>query len=498
MIMKRINLNYIQIATLLLLTLLTACSKKIDITPQFSLDGSKPLTSLDQADFVLTGTYNSFLGGGYFNSVPTANTAGQTLQPASFSGLPDMMSDDLVETFEDFPNYRKASEWTYTADEANVQITFANCYNVISGVNIILRDVDNLSAIEPDRANNIKGQALAIRAMAHFDLLRYFATTFDRNSTELGIAYIKTYDATGKPSRNSIKECYDNIFADVNAAITAFNASGSSSGDVSRIDVNAAYALKARASLYAGLWQDAADASTLLIDQFSLANMDDFPGIWTDDNDEEVIWKVKFQSVNDGTPYENVFFARGNKSLYRPTLTIDALYDAANDVRHDTYIANVGTFNGIGHDPRLAVIKHRGKSPASATEGGGFVDWKVFRVAEFYLSRAEANFQLGNEASALADLNALRTARIIGFVDGTETGSALLDAIKLERRKELAFEGHRFFDLKRWDKTQIDRCGEIDSPSSICELDHSSRAWAWPIPETEISANPNMIQNPGY
>jgi hypothetical protein len=496
--MKRINLKYINVAVLLLFTMLTSCSKKIDITPQFSLDGSKPLTTLDQADFVLTGAYNSFLGGGYFSSIPTINTAGQSLQPASFSGLPDMMSDDLVETFEDFPNYRKASEWTYTADEPNVQITFANCYNVISGVNIILRDIDNLNAAEPDRANNIKGQALTIRAMAHFDLLRYFATTFDRNSGELGVAYIKTYDATGKPSRNTIRECYDNIFADINDAITAFNASGASSGDVSKISINAAYALKARASLYAGQWQDAADASTHLIDQFPLAGIDDFPGIWTDDNDEEVIWKVKFQSVNDGTPYENVFFARGNKSLYRPTLTIDGLYDAANDVRHDTYIATIGSFNGIAHDPRLAVIKHRGKSPASATEGGGFVDWKVFRVAEFYLTRSEANFQLGNEADALADLNALRAARIIGFVDGTESGSALLDAIKIERRKELAFEGHRFFDLKRWDKTPIERCGEADSPSSICELVHTSRSWAWPIPETEISANPNMAQNPGY
>ncbi|MEO8769351.1 MAG: RagB/SusD family nutrient uptake outer membrane protein [Ferruginibacter sp.] len=495
--MKKINFKYIHLVTLLAFIFITSCSKKIDLQPQFSLDGSKPLASLDQADFVLTGSYNRFLGAGYFNSIPTINST-DALQPASFSGLPDMMSDDLVETFEDFPNYRKASEWTYTSDDQNVQITFANCYNVISGVNIILRDIDALSAEDNGRANNIKAQALTIRAMAHFDLMRYFAPTFDRNSTELGVAYVKEYNATGKPTRNTIKDCYDNIFLDISDAIAAFNAGTGATGDDSRLSLNAAYALKARASLYAGQWQDAVDASTTLINEIPLADINDFPGIWTDNNEEEVIWKVKFQSVSDGTPYENVFYARGNKSLYRPTLSIDGLYDASNDVRHDTYIATVGTFNGIGHDARLAVIKHRGKSPASTTVGGGFVDWKVFRVAEFYLTRAEANFQLGHESDALADLNALRTARIIGFVDGTESGSALLDAIKLERRKELAFEGHRFFDLKRWDKTPIERCGEADSPSSICELIHTSRAWAWPIPETEISANPNMVQNPGY
>ena len=125
--------------------------------------------------------------------------------------------------------------------------------------------------------------------------------------------------------------------------------------------------------------------------------------------------------------------------MYRPTLEIDALYDLA-DIRYDSYIANIGTFNGIAHTPRLAVIKHRGKSPASVNEGGGFVDWKVFRVAEFYLTRAEANYMLGNETEALADLNAIRTARILGFIDGTESGAALLDAIKLERRKEVPSE----------------------------------------------------------
>ncbi|MFT3911141.1 MAG: RagB/SusD family nutrient uptake outer membrane protein [Ferruginibacter sp.] len=495
--MKRINFKYIHLVTLLALFFIASCAKKIDLQPQFSLDGSKPLESLDQADFVLTGSYNRFLGSGYFNSIPTANSA-DALQPASFSGLPDMMSDDLVETFEDFPNYRKSSEWTYTSDDANVQITFANCYNVISGVNIILRDIDALSTEEPGRANNIKAQALTIRAMAHFDLLRYFATTFDRNSTEPGVAYIKTYDATGKPPRNTIKECYDNIFSDINDAIAAFNAATVSTDDDSKLSLNAAYALKARASLYASQWQDAVDASTQVIAQVPLADISDFPGIWTDDNEEEIIWKVKFQSVSDGTPYENVFFARGNKSLYRPTLEVEGLYDAANDVRHDTYIASVDTFNGIAHTPRLAVIKHRGKSPGAPKEGGGFVDWKVFRVAEFYLTRAEANYALGNEAAALDDLNALRTARILGFVPGTESGQALIDAIKLERRKELAFEGHRFFDMKRWDKTPMNRCAETDSPSSICDLDHNNRAWAWPIPETEISANPNMVQNPGY
>lgn len=495
--MKRMSVKYLPLL-LLMIGVLGSCSKKIDLEPEFTLDGSKPLASLDEAAFALTGAYNGFLGAGYFNSIPTVNTVNISLQPAAFSGLPDMMSDDLVETFEDFPNYRKMSDWTYTSDELNIQIIFANCYNIISGVNIILRDIDGLSGADPGRANEIKAQALTIRAMVHFDLLRYFAPEFDRNSQALGVAYVKSYDVTNKPARNTVKECYDNIFADIDAAIAAYNSGDGSSATLTSLDINGAQALSSRVSLYAGMWQQCIDASSILISQLPLADMSEFPGIWTDESDAEVIWKVSFQSVNDGTPYENVFFARGNKSLYRPTLEIDGLYDADNDIRYDSYIANVGDFNGISHVPRLAVIKHRGKSPASDQEGEGFVDWKVFRVAEMYLNRAEAYFESGNEMAALDDLNAIRTARIVGFIPGMESGQALLDAIKTERRKELAFEGHRFFDLKRWDRTEIDRCGETDTPSSICNLSPTSRAWALPVPETEINANTNMQQNPGY
>ena len=250
--MKSILRKYKLLLAILAIVFIASCAKKIDTTPEFQLDGSQPLKSLDEADFVLKGSYNSFLGGGYFNSIPTLNSP-QVLQPASFSGLPDMMSDDLVETFEDFPNYKKSSEWTYTADDINVQITFANCYNVISGVNIILRDIDALTSEDTERANDIKAQALTIRAMVHFDLLRYFALDLSRNATTAGIAYVKTYDVIAKPARLSVKESYDNIFTDINDAISAFESASASTGDLSRIDQNVAYALLARTSLYAGL-----------------------------------------------------------------------------------------------------------------------------------------------------------------------------------------------------------------------------------------------------
>jgi hypothetical protein len=111
-----------------------------------------------------------------------------------------------------------------------------------------------------------------------------------------------------------------------------------------------------------------------------------------------------------------------------------------------------------------------------------------------YLIRAEAYANNGLEGLALADLNTLRAARINGFVPGTETGAALLAAIFAERRKELVAEGHRWFDLKRTSRT-VER---LTNCNVFCLLEPTAREWVWPIPQSEILANPNMEQTTGY
>jgi hypothetical protein len=284
---------------------------------------------------------------------------------------------------------------------------------------------------------------------------------------------------------------YDNIFTDLSAAAAALadvdqpvNTSARS-----RIDLLAVRAMQARVNLYAGQWQDAINAASPVIAARPLASAAEFPLIWTDKTNTEILWAVSFETVADGVPYDNVYFVRGNRAEFKPAAQLLALYDQTNDVRYASYFTNTGG--------RLVVAKHIGRDNGS--NRNGVVNWKSYRVAEMYLIRAEANYRLNKETEARADLNALRAARITGFTAGNETGAALLNAILLERRKELAFEGDRFFDLKRLNKTAINRCpSTIDSPSTICQLPSTSRAWAWPIPFDETNVNPNVLQNPGY
>lgn len=480
----------INIGFFFLIILFVACSKKIEIKPEYQLDGSSPLATIKEADNVLTGAYDGFQSGDYYRSNGPSG---------AYSVVPDIMGDDLIETRESLGNYQTQAEWRYASTEDDIQATWLGAYNIISGVNIILRDIDNIASQDPKAANRIKGQALAIRAHVHFDLLRYFGESLDGNSADRGIPYVTKFDVKAKPGRSTVKESYEKILADLAEAATLLSGEldkpiNTDEGKT-RIDWLVVKAIQARVNLYAGQWQAAVDAATAIISQKELSSIDNFPLIWNDKSMEEVLWSVSFENKQDGVVYDNVFFASGNRSIYRPAQGLTALYDQANDVRYSSYMATVDTLNDIVRTPRLVVIKHLGKGDAT----DGVVNWKAYRVAEMYLIRAEANFRLNKQTEALDDLNELREHRIDGFMPGTETGNGLLTAIMTERRKELAFEGHRFFDFKRWNKTPINRCASnTDTPSTICSLASDSRSWAWPIPFNETIVNPNIQQNDDY
>jgi len=252
------------------------------------------------------------------------------------------------------------------------------------------------------------------------------------------------------------------------------------------IDINGVNAIMARVFLYSNQLDSAIKYSTLVINAIPLASRTNFPNIWTDASTSEVVWSVSF-NAGEGRIGDNVYFVPNNRSSYRPNPTLITTYDQANDVRYSSYFQV--------RSNRLVVSKYLAKA-AQVSRPDGIVNFKAFRTGEMYLIRAEAFARKGgvNEVAAVADLNTLRSTRIAGFVAGVETGTALMNAIELERRKELICEGHRWFDLKRTSKT-ISR----SNCSVFCTLSAADRSWTWPIPIAEINANSNILpQNPGY
>src|SRR5690606_22445509 len=116
-----------------------------------------------------------------------------------------------------------------------------------------------------------------------------------------------------------------------------------------------------------------------------------------------------------------------------------------NDIRFEAYTISAVTLDGTTAIPLNSIRKLLGKNGAT----NGQADWKIFRAEEAQLNKAEALFNLGQEGPARAALDVVRNQRYTSFAGG-ETGTALRDAIRLERRLEFAFEYQRYFDLKRW------------------------------------------------
>lgn len=475
------------------------CSKKevVDLYPEFSLDAIVNPSSMKQVEEVLLGAYSGFRNGNYYGSGSGTG--------AGWAMMPDVLSDNLYETLQSLANSRTMADWTYQANTGQVSSFYSAPYAVIASANIVLRDIDKFTTSANQlQANRIKGQAYAIRALAHFDLFRYFAIRYDRNSTDVLALYYSTQftvSPSDKPARMPNKQYYDSLFSDLSKAVTLLQNIDAPINAVSGLtrpylDLPAVYAIQARAYLYASMWPEAIAAATSAINLRPLVNLDQaaFSGMYNQTTRGEIIWNVQFESGQSG-PTFLVYFATNSRSYFRPALEIATTTGTtgliqSNDIRYSAFFSTVSG--------GLAVTKYKGKGTVS----DGNMNFIALRTGELYLIRAEARARNNQEALALDDLNALRAARITGYVPAVGvTGASLLDAIANERRRELVAEGHRFFDLKRTTRTitRGSTCGNTAlSPAGDCTLLPTDREWALPIPESVRNANENAAQNTGY
>ncbi len=461
-----------------------SCTGVVEVNPTHILDESNALRIIDNYESALNGAYSQ---------LRLVNSYGRNQ-----SSIPDMMTDNLSESGENLPQgTRGIVDWQQAADNAAIEGQWLTNYSIINATNVILNGIDAVASTNQRAANRIKGQALALRALGHFDLLKWYANSYERNSSDPAVAIItapSTLNPDLRPPRATVREVYDQIFRDLNEAaqlLASTDRAINTAANRSRIDATVVSALLARVSLYAGQWADAIRFSTEVINRIPLASRAQFPGIWTDANIAEVVWHITF-NPGEGGPALEVYSPATDRASYDASPDLVALYDQANDVRFASYITQGFRLRIPRASNRYVVTKYLGKGAVR----DGVANFKVFRTAEMLLIRAEANARSGNNAAALNDLNLLRVARITGVQPGTETGAALLDAIANERRKELFVEGHRWFDLKRTTRT-IARQG-CRPPATACNLAANSPRWTWPIPTNELNANSNMTQNNGY
>lgn len=447
----------------------SSCSKQLDLQPSDTIDDSKAFQTVADLNGGLLGAYASLNGTTITNVSLTSDEC--TLPGENSTG-------------RGVATYR----WQYDGSSGTITAGWGYGYVTIDRVNRVLNYVDKVSSKPADAGikNQYKGELLALRAYSHFELLRNFASKYEASA--MGVPYMET-SVVSKPTRLSFGETIAKVKADLLAAKALIPASFS---DNTRITLKAVSAIQARVALYEKNWDDAIKYSTEAINATPLAGSGTFGGIWTDASNDEVIWKLK-RVESDSERLGDFYFDIKNIVLYAPAFELINTYDKVNDVRYAAYIKFDNT-RGIGKSNYMV-----NKYLSGASGLPNLTDIKLYRTGEMYLVRAEAYAQKNNLDLGGADLNTLRSARIDGYTSvNFADKTAMLNAILLERYKELPFEGHRFFDLRRNGLSITREPMDATNALGAITLSPAQKEYVYPIPNAEIRANSNVIQNPLY
>lgn len=384
--------------------------------------------------------------------------------------------------------------WAFTSNDQEVADPWTNGYLIINRVNLVLASIDKVpvsNAAEQTKKLNLKGELLAIRAFQHFDLYRVYGYSGVYDTAALAVPYVTGTNIYDLPARPKNAAFFKAMKADLAAADSLIS---TNNAVINRMGSNALYALEARVALYTNDWLTAIDRTSKVIGKVPLASVADFPAIWTDQSTAEVIFKLSRtnqSSIRPGDLWYNISYGT---QLFAPSTALMNTYDTAEDVRYHSYFLT-DTVPGSQGKLLDQISKYQGTTGAQNLN-----DLKVFRAAEMYLIRAEAYARTGDLTDATKDLNTLRAQRITGYQPIIYSSLPdLIAAILLERYKELPYEGHRYFDLKRIGLNIVRQAADLPAGSTNNILTPSAMYYNIPIPQSEVLANPAIRpNNPGW
>lgn len=454
--MKKTN-KFIYAVLIAALTVVGACSTD-DLNPSLeqSKEGSEALATVGDMEGLIKGAYNrmssaAYYGRDYFvtNEVRTPNAfsngnSGRFVTQAQFAYLPS---------------------GTFFWDEAYATIAVAN----------ILIGAD-LSTLEGDQeyAKHIQGQAYAIRALAHFDLLKTFGQ--EHTGGNLGVPYMTVFKGEDNiPSRPTIDENRTMIMSDFQ---TAFDLMSEDYYDSSKefMSKYTAPALESRAAVYFEMWPEAIAAAEEVINsgKYDIVDADNFISSFAVDGAVNSLFEIALSGTDNQGSDSMEYIYRGEAyGDIEAAPNVLNLYEDG-DVREDV----------LGMDGEM--IRNMAKYPDREA------NIPVIRYEEVILNYAEALHRQStpDDAEALIQLNKIPANR-----NATPYAAINLDNILEERRKEFIFEGLYYWDLLR-NGMDIEK---VDTQQNITEtIEYGDFRLAYPIPLIELDANSNMEQNPGY
>ncbi|MHB1146954.1 MAG: RagB/SusD family nutrient uptake outer membrane protein [Lutibacter sp.] len=458
-------LKFIILAVCILMAVVSmySCDDFVEVDlPNSQLTADGVFEEKTTANAAMTDIYSKIRDGGLL----TGSAAGLSHLLGNYADELDYYGNSQNETAGFYNN-------SLIATNPNVKRLWDLSYNQIYAANAVMEGVDNAVKLPADDRAQLKGEALFVRALIHFYLANLFGDVPYITTTN----YVQNSHAVKVP----VSTLYSSIKADLEESVQLLPENYVSADRV-RPNKYTAHALLARVNLYAGFWEEAAiEASAVLNNTALYVNEQDLDKVFLKES-TATIWQLAPASSGGNALESGTFnFTVGPPPMSALRANLMTAF-SAGDQRKIHWTKTVSDGSTVWHHP----FKYKYSNTGSSVEYS-----IVFRLAELYLIRAEARVQSGDLSGAKEDLNFIRSRA--GLANTTAlTQDEILDAILRERRLELFTEfGHRFFDLKRFNRIQPVLSGVKPGWDAHDDL--------FPIPEAELNLNPNLQpQNPGY
>jgi tetratricopeptide (TPR) repeat protein len=501
--MKLKNIIYTLSLGLVVTAGLSSCGTNwMDVEPSDGVDANGALNSVTALNSARIGLYAAFKG----NHNLTDYYARQMFTYGDERGEDIQFNNVNGSARSEFYYYMTYS----TADDFNRGDTpWQSPYIVIGRANRII-NADNVTGEEADE---YKAEAKVIRAYALFDLTRIYGVPYTKdNGASLGVPFSATaLESSAKSARKTVAECYTQVLADLNEAISSNTLS--TKATTGYVNVWTAKALLTRVYLTMGNWDKALSTAEDIIEHspYKLWTAAQYATAWSEadaNHGNEMIFEFVINNNNDWTDREGIAYlyrengssVSGYGDLIVTKKFVDMLASDPQDVRNNIIIAAESAKGKAGFGTNKVFLNKF----QPLNDDVRYDDVPMLRLSEVYLSAAEAAFNAGNKEKAAKYLNDIISNRTTDASKAVTAADVTLERIYVERRKELVGEGQRYFDVLRRGETVVRYTNEADKGWHDA-LNEEARTFnrdskkALPlIPQNEIDANQEIVQNPLY
>ncbi len=475
------------------LMLMGSCKKEyLDTRPTTSIDASSVLQSVPNATAALNGIHRSM-----FMRYNDQGTFGY----GTIMINNDVLGEDYVFSGQSNGWWLSFYRWLdHRNANGNAYFPYQFFYRIIANANVLINGIDNTPGLQAEK-DEIKGQSLAYRGWAYFNLVQLYGVRYDKSTANdsPGVPLVLTPNTNGLP-RSTVAEVYAQVIEDLNAAETLLDGA-KARPNKSNINVDVVRGFQARVALTMQDWVTAAAKASEAQENFNLMSqsqqLEGFNS-WT--NPE---WMWASQQIDDQTEFFTAYLAyvsyNYNSTNIRtnPKLINSDLYNtmSATDIRRQLW-RPTPTADNVVTPPggiRRAYMNQKFRAKDFANSVG---DMPYMRVAEMYLIEAEALARDGKEAESKVVFTEFMKTRDAEFTEPAETGDDYIELIMNSRRVELWGEGFRFLDLKRLNLPLERGANHNPALAVLMSVPAGDLQWQYVIPQAEINANKAVTQNP--